>query len=208
MSCVCAYYSTRTTRASATLQRVRHLLVLCLCAALAGSAGCGSGKDEPRSAAPSAAEATEALAGAPAPLAAIHGQSNELLDGGPKAFEARLAALKGYPVVVNKWGSWCPPCRAEFPSFQSQAIKRGKKVAFLGINGTDNKANAAEFLKKFPVAFPSYSDPKEKVASVAKAAGPYPQTAFYDRTGEVTHVKAGPYRDEDELAADIERYAR
>ena len=49
-------------------------------------------------------------------------------------------------MVVNKWASWCGPCRAEFPFFQSQSVKRGKRIAFLGVDGNDNDADAAEFL--------------------------------------------------------------
>ena len=55
-------------------------------------------------------------------------------------------------MVVNKWASWCAPCRAEFPYFQSQAVKRGKKVAFLGVDGNDNDADAKEFLERVPGA--------------------------------------------------------
>ena len=71
--------------------------------------------------------ATRELAGSPAPLAALHAQSAELLEGGVPAFESRLARAQGHPVVINKWASWCNPCRAEFPAFQQVATERGKR---------------------------------------------------------------------------------
>jgi cytochrome c biogenesis protein CcmG, thiol:disulfide interchange protein DsbE len=183
---------------------VYRLLPALLCAA--ALAGCGS--DDPESAAPSQAKREAALAGAPAPLAKLHAQANELLGGGPKAFDARVNELRGHPIVVNKWASWCGPCRAEFPFFQTQAVKRGKEVAFLGVDGNDNDADARRFLDEFPVNFPSYKDPDLKVSARIKAVAAFPSTAFYDSKGELAYVKQGGYATEEKLAADIERYAR
>ena len=185
---------------------MRPFFPIALCASALAIAGCGS--EEAPSAAPPQDETRAALEGAPAPLARLHAQANELLDGGPKAFEARLDDLRGHPVVVNKWGSWCPPCRAEFPYFQKQAVEHGKEVAFLGVDGEDSDAAAEKFLREYPVSFPSYKDPNLKVAAVMKAVGPYPSTTFFDSRGKVAHVKFGPYTDEEQLDADIERYAR
>ena len=193
---------------------MRRLLPVLLCVVVAAAvaaaviAATGEKSGQPKSAAPPEKEAAAALAGAPAPLAALHQQSSELLDGGPGAFEERLSALKGYPVVVNKWGSWCPPCRAEFPFFQSQALERGKDVAFLGVDGNDNDADATEFLERYPVAFPSYKDPDLKISAVIKAVAAFPSTVFYDSKGRIAYVKQGGYPTEQALAADIERYAR
>lgn len=181
-----------------------RLLLTLLCAALL--AGCGS--DDPQSAAPDAATQKSALAGAPAPLAKLHAQANQLLGGGAKAFDARLDELRGYPVVVNKWASWCPPCRAEFPLFQRQSIERGKEVAFLGVDAQDNDSDAKRFLERFPVSFPSYRDPDLKVSARIKAVAAFPSTAFYDSKGELAYVKQGGYATEEKLVADIERYAR
>ena len=183
---------------------MQRLILTVLCAALI--AGCGS--DDPESAAPGAAKQEAALAGSPAPLAKLHSQANRLLGGGADAFDARLGELKGYPVVVNKWASWCAPCRAEFPYFQTQSIKRGKKIAFLGVNGNDNDANARDFLKQFPVSFPSYKDPDLEVSARIKAVAAFPSTAFYDSKGKLAYVKQGSYATEEKLIADIERYAR
>jgi cytochrome c biogenesis protein CcmG, thiol:disulfide interchange protein DsbE len=146
------------------------------------------------------------LTGAPKPLAELHAQANRLLEGSPDDFRARLAELEGHPVVVNKWASWCGPCRAEFPIFQSQAVKRGKDVAFLGLNSGDNHGAAAEFLREFPVPYPSYEDPKEAIARAVKAPANYPITLFIDARGKTAYVHQGGYRSEADLAADIDRY--
>src|SRR6266566_5227726 len=68
----------------------------------------------------------------------------------PAAFKSRLAGLRGYPVVVNKWASWCGPCQTEFPAFQRAAVKYGRQVAFVGLNGKgDSLTDAAAFLRSF-----------------------------------------------------------
>ncbi len=150
----------------------------------------------------------EAPAGASPPLVEIYDQSNELLPGGPDAFKERLAELKGSPVVVNKWASWCGPCREEFPYFQRQARERGGKVAFLGVNSGDNDGAAKKFLDQYPVPFPSYLDGDVTVAKEFEGALAWPTTAFYDSKGKLANVHQGVYEDEAALAADIERYAR
>jgi cytochrome c biogenesis protein CcmG, thiol:disulfide interchange protein DsbE len=184
---------------------MRRLAALLACLLLA--AGCG--QSEPRSAAPKSARAEHAaLAGAPAALASLHGQANRLLDGGPDAFRARLRGLRGYPAVVNKWASWCPPCRAEFPFFQRESLRRGRRVAFLGVDSDDSDAAARRFLRKLPLTYPSYRDPKLGIAAELHAVQAFPATAFYDRRGKLAFVHLGAYATERKLARDIERYAR
>lgn len=151
-------------------------------------------------------QARERLEGAPAPLAALHEQSAELLDGGQEAFDERLRALRGHPVVVNVWGSWCPPCRAEFPIFQAVGTTRGKEVAFVGINTVDPTDNAREFLGDFPLPYPSYIDKRGNLAASVGGSGGAPITVFYDATGKRTFLKQGEYRSTAALEADIERY--
>lgn len=179
-------------------------LSLALAAALA-AAGCGgsSGGDyggkHP--------DYGRALAGSPAPLAALHEQSNRLLSGGVDAYEKRLAALRGYPAVVNVWASWCGPCRFEFPRFQHAAANYGKRVAFLGVDSQDSDDAASTFLAEAPVPYPSYTDPDKGIADSVGADLGLPDTAFYDRHGKLVYLKQGPYSDAEALAADIERYA-
>ena len=180
-------------------------LAIALAAVSMLAAGCG---EEPKSQAVGRAAQERALKGAPAPLAALHRQANQLLDGGADAFRDRLAGLEGYPVVVNKWASWCPPCRSEFPYFQRESLKRGKEVAFLGVNSNDNTDDARGFLRDYPVSYPSYEDPDLAIARVFHGQLAFPTTAFYDSDGELAYVKQGGYAEEADLAEDIERYAR
>jgi cytochrome c biogenesis protein CcmG/thiol:disulfide interchange protein DsbE len=146
------------------------------------------------------------LAGAPAPLAALHAQSNQLLPGGRKAFAARVRALRGHPVVVNKWASWCAPCRAEFPHFQAVATARGREVAFLGVNGTDKLPAAQKFLAARPLPFPSYVDPDEAIARALEVPSNYPATVFIDARGKTAFIHQGQYVSAQQLSADIDRY--
>ena len=182
------------------------LVLLSFLAATAVATGCGS--EDPESKAPSQQATRQALAGAPAPLAAVHAQANELLDGGPKAFEQLVGQLKGHPVVVNKWASWCGPCREEFPYFQRQALKHGKRIAFLGVDAVDNYDDARDLLAELPVTYPSYKDPRQNVSAVFNGVAATPATAFYDSEGELAYLHQGVYLNEQDLADAIRRYAR
>ena len=170
----------------------------------AALAGCGT---QAHNAAPAASTVTAAFSGSPRPLAALHARANQLVGGGPSAFGAALASLRGYPVVVNKWASWCDPCQAEFPAFQRAAVAYGRQVAFVGIDGKDHNQAAAAFLTRFPVTYPSYTDPQESISRQIQAATYYPQTVFFDRNGKIVYDHAGPYLSASALERDIQRYA-
>jgi cytochrome c biogenesis protein CcmG, thiol:disulfide interchange protein DsbE len=152
------------------------------------------------------AAAQERLAGSPAPLAALHEQSNELLDGGTKAFRARLAELRGHPVVINKWASWCGPCRAELPILQDISTARGKEIAFLGVNARDKRPAAERFAAQYPVPYPSYEDPEEAIARALKAPSNFPVTVFVDAQGKTVFTHQGGYRTAADLTADIDEH--
>jgi len=143
------------------------------------------------------------LADSPPKLAAIHEQGGEILDGGVEAFDARLASLEGFPVVVNVWASWCGPCREEFPLFMEESAEWGREVAFLGVDSQDDPDAARTFLGEFRVPYPSYSDPDEKIAKSIQAGAGLPMTLFFDRSGERQVVKYGPYRSAEEFRRDL-----
>lgn len=176
-------------------------------ALVVGLSQAGGGGGAPKPAAISLQEAQRRLAGSPPPLAALHRRANELVDTDPAAARKRLRALRGYPVVVNKWASWCGPCRFEFPYLQRLSIEYGKRVAFLGVNSDDNADGAAAFASEFPVSFPHLVDPDRKVARALQANGNWPTTAFYDARGRFVTVHQGNYKSEQDLRDAIERYA-
>ncbi len=193
---------------SMNLKSVRHrtaLAALAACLIAVVAAGCGSNSGNPDSRL-SLEQATQLLTGAPPQLAAIRSQANQLLDGGKDAFDQRIAGLKGHPIVVNDWASWCGPCRFEFPFLQSQASKRAKDVAFLGVDSDDSSGSAKTFLGELPLPYPSYSDPDKSIRQELHGIG-YPATIFYDRNGDAVYTHQGVYQSEDQLAADIQRYA-
>jgi cytochrome c biogenesis protein CcmG/thiol:disulfide interchange protein DsbE len=178
---------------------------LAVTVALVAAALAGCSSSDPGESA--STESFKKLEGAPAALAGLYRQPSRLLGGGQQAFEKRLTELRGHPVVVNTWASWCGPCRFEFPFFQKQAVKRGKRVAFLAVNSEDNAGEAADFLEEYPLPFPSYEDPDGDVRRELRIVG-LPATAYYDRKGELAYLHQGVYASEEKLAADIERYAR
>jgi cytochrome c biogenesis protein CcmG/thiol:disulfide interchange protein DsbE len=179
------------------------LVAVTLTALIAG--GCGGA--EPGASDRSHPNYAKALAGAPPPLASLHEQGNKLLQGGIDAYEERISQLRGYPVVVNVWASWCGPCRFEFPVLQELSARYGKEVAFLGIDSQDSVDAATTFLREEPVPYPSYGDPDKEIATAIGATVGLPDTAFYDRSGKLVYLKQGPYAHDSELEADVRRYA-
>jgi cytochrome c biogenesis protein CcmG, thiol:disulfide interchange protein DsbE len=129
------------------------------------------------------------------------------LSGGRDAFEAYVARQET-PVVVNKWASWCGPCRAEFPYLRRLARLHEGEITFVGVNSNDNEGDAREFLAENPVPFKHFKDPKLEVAASFNGVQAFPATAFYDRRGKLAFVHQGGYQSEEQLAEDIDRYAR
>ena len=167
--------------------------------------GGGSSGQAPSRLTPAAMQAR--LRGSPPALAALHAQASQLLAGGLPALRARLSALHGTPVVINKWASWCAPCRAEFGAFQRVAVERGREVAFIGIDSGDTSKGAAEaFLRSFPVSYPSYYDAGGQAGEAITDSSFTPVTVFLDRRGG-EYIHQGPYPDAARLERDVARYA-
>jgi thiol-disulfide isomerase/thioredoxin len=123
----------------------------------------------------------------------------ELLDGAP----FRLSDLRGMVVVLNFWGSWCAPCRAEAPELETvyqQTTASG--VAFVGVNIKDDRQLAVAFARSRHVTYPSLYDPAGRVALRFRNYPPnaIPSTIVLDRQGRVTAVFLRPLLRGDLLA--------
>lgn len=134
-------------------------------------------------------------------------QAGRLVGGGPPAFRAQLARLRGTPVVVNQWASWCGPCRFELPFFASLAREYRGRVAFLGVNSDDGREAAIRFLRERPVPFPSFFDPSVRIAREFRGGTAWPTTAFYDARGRLVETHMGAYPSRAKLEADVREHA-
>jgi thiol-disulfide isomerase/thioredoxin len=106
-----------------------------------------------------------------------------------------FSAYRGRVVVVNFWGSWCPPCRAEAPTLAVTAEQyKSAGVAFLGVDVRDTTASALAFTREFGITYPSVADSGSQITldftSVVPIAGT-PTTLVIDRTGHVAGAVFG-----------------
>jgi cytochrome c biogenesis protein CcmG/thiol:disulfide interchange protein DsbE len=122
-----------------------------------------------------------------------------------REYERLLGQLRGTPVVVNMWGSWCPPCRGEAPLLADAHAEFGDRVQFLGIDIEDSRTGAVAFMREFGWTFPSIVDPTapSRFRSGLGFLG-QPNTLFYDASGELVLTWQGPIT-EDVLRDGIRR---
>jgi thiol-disulfide isomerase/thioredoxin len=107
----------------------------------------------------------------------------------------KLASYRGKIVVLNFWGSWCPPCRAEAPTLAVLSEEYGPKgVAFLGDDVADTPANALDFTRSVGITYPSVNDPGYAVVQDFSQVVPVndtPTTIVIDRTGHIAGMVLG-----------------
>ncbi|MBA3264378.1 MAG: TlpA family protein disulfide reductase [Thermoleophilaceae bacterium] len=189
----------RRYRAAAPL-----LVVVALVTASCGADDGADGANGGGAAQPSVQTPT---AGLPPRLASNLKQGDQIIGEGKDVFDRRLRELRGHPVVVNQWASWCPSCRFEFPFFAAAVKRYRAEVGFLGLDSQDETGPAEDFLREHPVGFPSISDPSAEVAAAYGGGQAWPTTIFFDSEGEVANVKIGAYATAELLDEDIRRYA-
>ena len=113
--------------------------------------------------------------------------------------EVKLSELRGKPVVINFWATWCPPCRAELPYFDKAAAERGEDIVFLMVNLTDGGSETEEgvraFLQDNGYSFPVCFD-TEQDAAEAYGVSAIPLTVLIDAEGHVADKHLGTMSEE------------
>ena len=99
--------------------------------------------------------------------------------------------LKGRPMVINFWASWCGPCKMEHPVLEWGAREFGQQAQFLGVVFEDTEDNAQQFLSQMGASFPQLTDPRSRMAVDYGVAG-VPETYFIDRQGIIRGKHVGP----------------
>ncbi|PZS30072.1 MAG: TlpA family protein disulfide reductase [Pseudonocardiales bacterium] len=166
------------------------MLAMALCAVLA-AAGCSTGTNAVDQGAGSSNRYVAGDGSIRIVPAAKRGTppqaTGTLLAGG--SFDLR--DLRGTVTVINFWGSWCPPCRAEAGDLESVYQQtKASGVTFVGVDVKDQKASAEAFQKTFAIGYPSLYDRLGRVALQFRDTPPnsVPATLVIDRSGRVAVV--------------------
>ncbi|KFA88456.1 TlpA family protein disulfide reductase [Archangium violaceum] len=123
------------------------------------------------------------LKGQPAPAFTLRA-----LDSGARVSSEQL---KGRPMVINFWASWCGPCKMEHPVLEWGAREFGGQAQFLGVVFEDTEDNAKQFLSRMGASFPQLIDQNSGVAVAYGVAG-VPETYFIDAQGIIRGKHVGP----------------
>jgi len=106
----------------------------------------------------------------------------------------QLSALRGHPVIVSFWGTWCPPCRAEFPELVRLATQTSTGLVVIGVNGRDQERRTKDvqsFVDEFKVPFRIGLDERGRSRRTYRLVG-LPTTVFIDSAGVIREIHPGP----------------
>ncbi len=109
-----------------------------------------------------------------------------------------LSDLRGRPVLVNFWATWCAPCRAEMPEFERVHRRLGDRLQVLAVNQNESRGQVAGFFQELGLTFPTVIDKGAKVSEAYRLFG-LPATYLIDERGVIRSVKFGPFADEAEI---------
>jgi thiol-disulfide isomerase/thioredoxin len=120
-----------------------------------------------------------------------------------------LDTYRGRTIVLNFWGSWCDPCRAEAPALGTLARQlQPDGVRFVGVDIRDEPDAALAFMQNFNVGYPSLNDPNDEIALEFQSTVPpsaIPTTLIIDRSGRIAAriVGASTYAELKDLVAKV-----
>lgn len=108
------------------------------------------------------------------------------------------------PVVVNLFASWCPPCIAEMPDFESVSQDLGDDVRFFGLAVNDRPEDAARIVEETGISYGWARDPKGDIAAAFGVTN-MPSTILLSPDGEIVHIQSGAV-DEEELRTLVDEH--
>lgn len=117
-------------------------------------------------------------------------------------FAGMLVGLRGRPVVVNVWASWCAPCRAEMPLLERASRAYAERAVFLGVASKDSPGAALDFLDEVGVSYANVFDATGDVRRDLGLRG-FPTTYVFDERGELIEAVVGGIT-EQRLAAQLD----
>jgi len=109
-----------------------------------------------------------------------------------------LSGLRGTPLVLNVWASWCPPCAQEMPHLNAVHRAAGDRVRFLGVDLLDRREQGLAWAMDLEMSFPSVEDPDGVIRARLRVPSP-PVTVFVRPDGRVAKVHYGAFRTERQL---------
>jgi cytochrome c biogenesis protein CcmG/thiol:disulfide interchange protein DsbE len=119
-----------------------------------------------------------------------------------------LGALRGKPVLLNVWATWCHPCREEIPELQQLHERyrdRGLQTVGVSVDAIGDESAIRDFMQRYGMTYPVWRDPSESVSATFLVIG-VPATFLIDRGGVLRWKKTGPIaRGDTALIAAIER---
>ncbi len=102
-----------------------------------------------------------------------------------------LSALRGRPVVVNFWATWCPPCRAEMPELQATSQRLSGQVAIVGVDQMEPASLVRDFASSLGLSFAIPLDANGAISRLYRVRS-LPTTFFIDRAGVIRQIQVGP----------------
>ena len=147
--------------------------------------GCSAGSTSSTGSEPSAARVGE-----PAPDFQFQNSDGQAVS---------LSDLRGKPVLMNFWATWCPSCRSQLLYMQEKYEEwSGKGLMLLAVNVGESPSRVGSFMQSYNLSLPVLLDINEVIAWKYNIIG-YPTTFFIDKDGIIQAVKIGPFRSKEEI---------